>query len=108
MGGLLVHFDYLLAQLARVKDTPAGREPWSSMRCIAVPVHPTFLISLSREPPSSLRARPKKLSHTQMRTNPRAACRKWYPKSVRKGLPMRSVPCPAAPPPLFPTDQSSP
>jgi hypothetical protein len=33
----------LLAQLAGVKDTPAGREPWSSKKCIAVPVHPTFV-----------------------------------------------------------------
>jgi hypothetical protein len=38
---LLFYFGELLAQLARVKDTPAGHEPWSLKMCIAVPVHPT-------------------------------------------------------------------
>jgi hypothetical protein len=35
----------LLAQLAGVKDTPAGGGPWSLKKCIAVPVHPTFFIT---------------------------------------------------------------
>src|ERR1700686_5462599 len=39
---LLFDFGKLLAQFTRVKDTPAGRGPWSSKKCIAVPVHPTF------------------------------------------------------------------
>jgi hypothetical protein len=39
---LLLYLGELLAQLARVKDTPAGREPWSLTKCIVVPVHPTF------------------------------------------------------------------
>jgi hypothetical protein len=43
---LLFYFGELLAQLAGVKDTPAGREPWSLMKCIAVPVHPTYSVSL--------------------------------------------------------------
>jgi hypothetical protein len=42
---LLFYFGELLAQLTGVKDTPAGREPWSLEKCIAVPVHPTFLTS---------------------------------------------------------------
>jgi hypothetical protein len=44
---LLFYFRKLLAQLTDVKDTPAGREPWSLKRCIAVPVHPTFLSLVS-------------------------------------------------------------
>jgi hypothetical protein len=39
---LLFYLDELLAQRAGVKDTPAGREPWSLEKCIAVPVHPTY------------------------------------------------------------------
>jgi hypothetical protein len=42
---LLFYFGELLAQLTGVKDTPAGREPWSLETYIAVPVHPTFLIT---------------------------------------------------------------
>ena len=33
------------ADASRVKDTPAGRGPWSLKKCIAVPVHPTFFIT---------------------------------------------------------------
>jgi hypothetical protein len=43
IGRLLFDFGELLAQFAGVKDTPAGREPWSLKKCIAVAVHPTFL-----------------------------------------------------------------
>jgi hypothetical protein len=43
---LLFYLGELLAQLAGVKDTPAGREPCSLMKSIAVPVHPTYSISL--------------------------------------------------------------
>jgi hypothetical protein len=42
---LLFYFGELLAQLAGVKDTPAGREPWSLEKSIAVPVRLTFFIS---------------------------------------------------------------
>jgi hypothetical protein len=42
---LLFYFSELLAQFACVKDTPAGREPWSLEKCIAVPVHPASLIT---------------------------------------------------------------
>jgi hypothetical protein len=38
---LLLYFGKLLAQLVAVKDTPAGREPWSLKKCIAVLIHPT-------------------------------------------------------------------
>ena len=42
---LLFYFGKLLAQLTGVKDTPAGREPWSLRKYIAVRVHPTCLIT---------------------------------------------------------------
>jgi hypothetical protein len=45
---LLFYFGELLAQFARVKDTPAGREPWSLTRCIAVVVRQAWLFTLSR------------------------------------------------------------
>ena len=38
---LLLYFGKLLAQLVAVKDTPAGREPWSLKKCIAALIHPT-------------------------------------------------------------------
>jgi hypothetical protein len=41
IGRLLFYFGELLAQFTGVKDTPAGREPWSLEMCIVVPVHPT-------------------------------------------------------------------
>jgi hypothetical protein len=36
---LLLDVGELLAQLVGVKDTPAGRGPWSSVKRIAVPIH---------------------------------------------------------------------
>jgi hypothetical protein len=39
---LFFYFGELLAQFAGVKDTPAGRGPWSLKKRIAAPVHPTL------------------------------------------------------------------
>src|SRR6266404_7341763 len=55
---LLFDFRKLLAQLTRVKDTPAGRGPWSLKKSIAVPVHPTFLsLDLSSSTANTIRIR---------------------------------------------------
>jgi hypothetical protein len=47
IGRLVFYFGELLAQFTRVKDTPAGRGPWSLERYIAVPVHPAWVIAQS-------------------------------------------------------------
>src|SRR5208282_4068013 len=114
---LLFDFGKLLAQLTGVKDTPGGREPWSLKKCIAVPVHPTLLLTRLILIPLKARdweaqtapaARLLKLSHKDMRTNRHAGCRTWYSKPAHTAQSARFAACAEPVPPLFPPDRSPP
>jgi hypothetical protein len=65
---LLFYFRKLLAQFTRVKDTPAGREPWSSEKCIAVPVHLAFFIARKAYGPRVFLRAPSWLAVSQTAT----------------------------------------
>src|ERR1035438_8195002 len=67
-----------------------------------------FVSLFSRKPQSPLRARAGKLSHTDMRTNPRAAYRTWYSKKLHTAPPAPFAPSAEPLRPPAPTDQSPP